>query len=359
MEKTFLILCLTCILSVFLSCKQEADMDGSMNYEDANYEGNQGSNKNVSYSNHSDNQGSLLNDYKKVEEKDPQGLLVSTIEMPINWRYEGPVIKGPNNLEISNKSRYPNGQHPIMSLEEAINYEIPNVINSIGFKITNSQMLDEINKVDQTYQNRLYSSGLTEKMIRSIGYDVVNNSGDKSFIVAKYIRFTVYYASFVSINYTLVSANENYIEAAKDGLLHMYSSRIYDEQFILAFNQNERFKEAQTNQQIAINGSQNQGSWEAHNQKMNQYRNETNGAISGVYNSSSSSFNRSNDMILNGLREEERIYNPYSGQQMAVPMGNQRYFVNPNNEVIGTDDAFINETQLNWNGGNYIEGRKQ
>ncbi|WP_020532960.1 hypothetical protein [Flexithrix dorotheae] len=281
--------------------------------------------------------------------KNPKtGMESSKMLLPANWQNTGRGFKSPEGAETIQVGLQTYNMQPnwIRSIDGVIQQHVMPAIQKVGGQVTNQYRLPEIIAMDQKMYSMYWQAMPCRNTHDAIGIEFdLPSEGKKSMII---LHFTLTESQYGSMSMCygdqLTTKSQNYNKDKKVFVNSLANIRV-NPQFVAAHNQREKQK--------------SQVAWSNHNQKMrnnqanfdawnknhvNTY-NEINRMSMETYRNNSNSSNRMQEQYVNGIWEQQDVTNPYTGEGVKVESGYNQYYMNSNNEYIGTDDYFYNPNQ--------------
>ncbi len=250
--------------------------------------------------------------------------------LPKSWKVTSKqTLTGPNKLQVTPLgAKYFNGR--ATGLKQFVRNDLAGLIRKKDGRITKIYPLNSVAGKMANYMSKVYHANGMRTACEALGVEVEDPEGKPGFMLLQQIEYSSFgVRPLYLITITALECEADYYPFAVQSLVYAFAHSIDDEQSIAAFNRNARQKAARDRR-----------SWERTNRAIVDANNATNDAIMGTYRSSSASFDRSNQNIVNGIREESTMYNEQSGNSIQVEYGNDRYYSNIFDEYYGTDDAF-------------------
>jgi len=345
----------------------------AQNYNQGNY-GNSGS----QYSQSSSSSNSQVA-MKTIS--DPQtGQVVAQMPLPPSWKInpnpgpQDPAATGPGGIEIrsfvgqsftfsndqyTNQMYQQSGQkvrQPV-GIESAIKQDIIPEVQKIGLQFEKMYALPKLAQVDKAYSDQLYTYGQQQKSFQVAGAEFTGKDGKKELLIVHY--YETYGMGMYFWGYTLqnLSAPQQSFESAKQTYIYALENIQHNPQAIAAYNAKESAKLSANDAAFQNRMRSNQANFEATQRAHVNSSNAINEAQMGIYKTQTESFNRSNQQITNGIREESTIYNSSNGETYQVEGQSDTYWMNANGEYIPTDNSLYNPNlDQNINSTEWVEG---
>ncbi|UZR96614.1 hypothetical protein [Chondrinema litorale] len=276
--------------------------------------------------------------------KDPQTGMISTyVPFPASWQQTDKGFRTPDgstteSFKIDTYNQTPNW---LSSVQAVLEQRIYPLLNQIGARVTNTYRVQEIVEGDRQRDKLYWKSVQGQYSFDAIAIEA-DYQGKKTIAV---IHFTLIQSQIgnASVCYgdQLTTEPQNF-ERDKKIFLNGLANMQMNPQWVAMQNQKDQ--------------QRTQTAWNAHNNKMrenqnhfntmNQIHNDTYNTLNNIsmetYRNNSNASDRMQDMTVNGIWEQQNMQNPYSGQTIKVESGYKYYYINSNNQYIGTNDAFYN-----------------
>ncbi len=233
---------------------------------------------------------------------------------------------------------------PVKNLNRVLQEDIFPYAKSQGMTLLNQFPLQALAQFDKRFDSYLFKGIPENKQFQCVALEWEDKNGGKSIGVIRY--FTTHYptAGGMDWGYTLnaMGAPKHNYETAKKAFINSLVNFQINPQWVKTNNnfyaQQSRQGAAQHQQRMAAINAQGQAN-----------RNLAN-TYSSIPDSSFESWKRRNNMnssghsksVNNGIWERSTISNPNTGQQYYAEGQNDYYWVNQNNEYMGTDNSLYN-----------------
>lgn len=230
------------------------------------------------------------------------------------------------------------------TINQIIQEDITPTVKNVGLRLVNKFTLPELAQFDKRFDSYLFKGMPEKKQFQCIATEWLNNKGEKSIAIIRY--FTNQYITIDGMDwgYTLniMEAPENIYKNAKKHFINSLVNFQINPQWVQTTNnyysQKSRLSSANHQKRMAAINAQGQA-----------MRNIGN-TYSSISDSNFESWKRRNDMnnaghsnsINNGIWERTTVSSPNTGQQYYVEGQNNQYWINQNNEYIGTDNSLYN-----------------
>ena len=270
------------------------------------------------------------------------GELMGHIPLPKAWSIEGNSIVGPDGIKTTDfpYKHYSFYQRRLMSLEEVVRQDFAPMIKQAGGKILGTFVIPELENYDRAYSSLLWKFGTPQNDFHALGVDCVTPDGNRSLLVLRQTISRSQFGNFWGYYVNSLDAQASVYEEAKNDFIFAICHVHPNMDQIQRYNQNEI---AKSNASWAAHRSRmaaNQAAFNARNQAWMESSNAISDMSMRGWRSRNAMNDRGHAATINGIREEETITDPSSGQSMQVEAGSKRYFTNGNNEYIRTDDYF-------------------
>lgn len=292
------------------------------------------------------------------------GLEVCTIWYPSTWKRvtnsKDWTFEGPNNIKISSEFgqffTYGNtygaqlkNHRPPMNINAIIDEFFMPIARQYQRTLIKSYELPKVAQVENQYRNQQWSYAPTQKSTYSYAIEWKDpNNVYYITILHVFINSTQYGSSWGYYGQFL-QANKAHFEAAKKAYIHGFETKRYNQQYIIAFNNNEMQKanirdQAYQNRRAAINARTN-----SNTNVGNIYSDILDINHSG-YLSRSNISSHGHSKSISGILETVTVSNHNTGEHYSVPMGSQNYWVSNQGTYFGTDNSLYNpNTDMNMN----------
>jgi hypothetical protein len=312
-------------------------------------------------------QGSSSKGYQPLYSSD--GRLVAQIPLPAGWQVAGPVgsdqvfMTGPGGVKVSGSSSrqffYSNDPSmmqlfqsqnkqvsPFIPLQQILDTHIKPQIQSQGGKLLKNYHHPELERRQtHVFQNIMSVYGVQHAQAFIMVTEWASPDGKSKSLIMLIQRFVQSNAvnSHWSLAMDELEAPAHLFDQAKETFLRAMVNLHYDLEADRA-----TAKQAKRQSDASI----------ARNERMYQYKSplvapQQSGSSPSVLDISMEGYKKRNGMIdqghqntINGIREENTVSNPYSGQSMQVQQGYKRTFVDPYGNYYQTDDPFFNPAQV-------------
>lgn len=233
---------------------------------------------------------------------------------------------------------------PVKNLNRVLQEDILPHAEAQGVKLTNQFSLPALSQFDKRFDSYLFKGIPENKQFQCLATEWIDKKGIKSIGIIRY--FTNHYPTTGGMDwgYTLnaMEAPIHEYESAKKAFINALVHFEINPQWVQSnntfYSQKSRQGAAQHQQRMAAINAQGQAA-----------RNIGN-TYSSISDSSFESWQRRNNMnnaghsksINNGIWERTTVSSPNTGQQYYVEGQNNYYWMNQNNEYVGTDNSLYN-----------------
>ncbi len=267
------------------------------------------------------------------------GVLYGHYPMPKSWKMSPKGITGPHHLKVEFIGTTTNNGRAT-PIDQLIKNKISGLLRKEGLKITGVHKLPEVADQHVRYSKMLYSVGGQRVYGESRGVDLAGSDGKRSYLLLTQTILKGQFGTNWSMEMIGLESNASYLDEAKKALIFALVNFKPNQAQIAAYNQREQAKEAAGWRQFNRRSAARQRAWERSNRAIVDANNATNDIIMNTYRSSTAAFDRANQSIVNGIRDESTMFNTQTGQNIQVENGYDHYYSNSFNEYYGTDDAF-------------------
>lgn len=283
---------------------------------------------------------------------DNTGTHLYTIWYPSSWKQitnsKQFTFEGPNNIKISGEF----GQH-FMFGSSGYNQRQPMNINAIieeffmptarqyQRKLLNVYEVPKVAQTEHQYRTQLWSYAHTEKNTRTYAIEWEDPNQIKYITLLHVIIDHSQLGSNWGFYGRYLQAEAAHFDSAKNAFIKGMESKQYNQQAIIAYNNNEM-------QKANIRDQGHQARMAAINARGNAASN-TGNIYSDILDISHSGYlSRSNitshghSKTISGIQETVTIANHNSGEHYSVPMGSEKYWVSNDGSYFGTDNTLYN-----------------
>jgi len=276
---------------------------------------------------------------------DPKtGMLVGHLPLPSNWRIENGIIKGPNGTEAGDLpgGTFLDQQRMFNSVSQVAQVDIIPRIKQLGGTVTNTYALPEIAEFDRQSYARYWKVMPTQDRHEAMGIECNGPDGSKGLVIIHFTR-SISQVGGMSMYYMnqLTAKPENFEQAKKDYIYALLNFKV-NPQYIAAHNQREQQKSQASwnnhNTRMQNNNAAFQATQKAH---VDSYNAASQMSMDTYWNNSAAS-DRMQEQVVDGIWEQQNMYNPQTGQQIKVQSGYNQYYMNGNNQYMGTNNYNYN-----------------
>ncbi len=265
------------------------------------------------------------------------------VPLPSSWKITQKAWVGPNQTKATyyvGKMGDPR-QVGFNSMDQVINQIFQPLIQQQNARITKTYDLPEIARQKKAYFSQLWKAAPSQEKFQVKGIEVADSKGEKGLIVLAFWTSTSQYSNYAAYDYHILEAAPRDFEQAKQELIYALANVQFDRQAIANYNRKEQAKSQQSwaihNQKMAANQA-NFNSW----QKTQNTLSDISDIYHDTWKNTNSMNNSGHQKTINGIYNENTMVNPHTGQNVQVDYGYNQYYMNSNNEWIGTNDAFYN-----------------
>jgi hypothetical protein len=272
------------------------------------------------------------------------GMIVGQMPLPSDWKIENSIIKGPNGIQAGDLQggSFMEQQRSVTSVDQIVREDVIPRIKQLGGAITNTFRIPEIAQNDQRTYAQYWKVAPTQDSHDAMGIEFNNPDGQKLLVIVHFTYSRMQYGNMSFYYMNQFMSNADAYEEAKRAYLYGLINFKMNPQHIAAHNQREQQK--------------SQVSWNNHNQKMRNNQanfdarqkihvdtyNSINQMSMDTYRNNSNASDRMQEQSVNGIWEQQNMVDPYTGENVKVDGYNNQYYMNNNNEYIGTDDYNYN-----------------
>lgn len=301
--------------------------------------GQQATYSNVGY-NHSSN-----GDIKMNPITDPKtGMLVGQLPLPSNWRIENGVIKGPNGIEAGDApgGSFMEQQRRLTSVSQVAQEDVIPRIKQLGGTVTNTYALPEIAQFDKQSYARYWKVMPTQDMHEAMAIECNGPDGTKGLVIVHFTYSRSQVGAMAMYYMNQLTAQPAAFEQAKKDYMYALLNFKVNPQYIAAHNQREQQKSQASWNNHNTNMQNNNAAFQATQKAHVDSYNSANQMSMDTYWNNSAASDRVQEQIVDGIWEQQNMYNPQTGQQMKVQSGYNQYYMNGNNQYMGTNNYNFN-----------------
>ncbi|MEM1135672.1 MAG: hypothetical protein AAGI07_07510 [Bacteroidota bacterium] len=274
------------------------------------------------------------------------GMVISYFPVPKDWKQDSKgYLVGPDGIitfEYPART-FSMQQRQINSVEQVLKEDIIPSIQKNGGKYKNSFHIPEVANADKHIYSKYWKVMPVQCSHEAMGVEFLEDNGNPSLLVVHFTYTQSQYGSFSSYSANQLRANHGSYEQAKKDFIYALANMQLDPQYLAAYNRREQQKSQASWNAHNQRMRNNQANFESHNRKMQDTYNDINNITMQNYYQSSSSSDRMQEQFVDGIWEQQNMYDPNTGTQMKVDQGYDNYYYNEyNNQYIGTDDNLYN-----------------
>ncbi len=288
-----------------------------------------------------------------IEISDGKGGVAATIPMLSSWKFINGGIAGPNGIKITD---FRGGNYMVnydQSMQQIYNQsgqqmrELPSIdqliqedfipwANNRGLQFVKSYEIPEVGKIDKWYSDQLYKAMPSRSDVKAYGIDWKTNDGKPYFVIVHVNASNTQNMQNWYYFYSGLEADPEYFETAKKQYIFSLANTRYNLEPIAAYNKAEMQRIGQNwaafNQRMA----QNQSTFEANQRAFVNKSDAINDAIMSGWKASNASSDKQQEQRIDGIYERTNVQNTETGQTYKVQEGSNQYWMNNNEEYIGT-----------------------
>ncbi len=274
------------------------------------------------------------------------GMVSSQMPLPASWKVTPKGITGPNGIEAKDFPGASLMNRQIYSIDQIIQTDIAQLMRRNNAQQLRVIDLPEVARCDQRMMANYWSAMPTQKMHWVKGVEFKDAEGKLGILV---VHLTSMRTQFGATNFYYLSAltaNPSHYESAKKAFLYGISNIKQNPEHLAMYNRNEQQK--------------SQASWNNHNARMrsnqatfNSFQ-QTQSTLSDIgdiyhqgYQNRSAMTDQGQANAVDGIWGRQTVTNPYNNQQVQMEHGYNNYYINSDNEYIGTDDMFYDPNMDN------------
>jgi len=272
------------------------------------------------------------------------GMLFGHIPLPANWKLENGIIKGPNGITAGDLKggMFLEQQRRLTSAKQVAQEDIFPKIKQVGGRVTNTFMIPEIANYNRNLGEQYWKVSPTQNTYEALGIEADGPDGTKALAIIHFTYSRSRFGNMASYYLSQLTTKAEDYEQAKKAYIYGLANVKVNPQYIAAHNQREQQK--------------SQNSWTAHNQRMRNNEaafqarqkahvdsyNSINQMSMDTYWNNSNASNRMQEQYVDGIWEQQNMVDPYTGENVKVDGYYDQYYMNNNNEYIGTDNSLYN-----------------
>ena len=293
------------------------------------------------YNNEQNNMGGNGNLVTLTRNSPKTGMPMEYYQLPADWKllpdgFEAPGVRVKNYP----MRMFSDLQRRLTSADQAIQEDIMPYLQQQGATVLRVYDSPEITNCDRKMKSMYWQWGQTQDQLATKVIELKEANGNPGLIVMHYIASYSGYGNTYCYYLNGMEATPSSYEKAKKDYLYSLATIQINQQYVAQANQqNQNQSQASWNSHNA-RMRQNQKNFEAHNQYMQQNNNEINQIIMDGYNTRNQITDNMHDNTINSIREEQTMYDPYSGNPIKVESGYKYYYMNSFGQYIGTNDEF-------------------
>ena len=265
------------------------------------------------------------------------------LPLPNTWELTQKAWLGPNKTKVvylNGQMTYPQ-QGGYSSIDQLIRQTFEPSFRQQNTRITKMYDLPKIARQKEAYFSHLWKAAPSRERFEVKGIELMDQNGERGLVILHFWTSVSQYTNYSAYDYYFMEAAADDFEQSKQELIYALANVQWDRQHIASYNNREQMKSQQ--------------SWAAHNQKMAQRQSTFNSfqqtqntlnEVSDIYHNTWKNTNAMNNAghqkTINGIYNQNTMVNPHNGQNVQVSHGYNQYYMNSNNEWIGTNDAFYN-----------------
>lgn len=272
------------------------------------------------------------------------GMLIGHMPVPSSWNLENNILKGPNGITAGDLQggSFMEQQRRLTSANQVAREDIFPKIQQVGGTVTNTFPIPEIAQYDRQMSAQYWKVAPTQDTHEALGIEFQAQDGTKALAIIHFTYSRSQYGNMSMYYLNQLSANAGAYEQAKKAYIYALANFKMNPQYIAAHNQREQQK--------------SQASWSAHNQRMRNNEaafqarqkahvdtyNSMNQMSMDAYNNRNNSSDRIQEQFVDGVWEQQNMIDPYTGENVKVEGYYNQYYMNNNNQYIGTDNYNYN-----------------
>jgi len=284
-----------------------------------------------------------------------RGIPFGHYPLPASWKIKKDGWFGPQGLIIKFVSSQPMdlSQQKYHTPKKILEAELAPQLQQNGGRVTGEQNLGSVAQCDKNYAQLIAMDNGIQTQNEALGFSI-DVKGVKAYGIVKTSLSRHQYGGNWYYSVISIDADASYIDQAMEHMIFALSNYKPNMQQVAMYKRDEQMK---SNQSWATHNSKmrsNQSAFDARNKAWQDASKATNDAIMGSWKSLSESFDRSNQMITNGIWDENTVTNPWDGTQHQTDNTYDRTFMNAFGDQIQTNDQFY-EPGMDYNVHGYEE----
>lgn len=265
------------------------------------------------------------------------------VPLPNSWKVTNTAWVGTNK----NKVTFYQGitgmiqQGGFQSIDQVIRQKIEPAIRQQNATITEVYDLPNVAQRNQVNFSQLWKVGASQDGFEVKGIEIKDSKGEKGLMILTFMISKSQMGSYSSYYFHMMEAAPADFDKAKKEVIYALANLQPDRQHVANYNRNEQMKSQQSwnvhNQRMARNQS-NFNNW----QKTQNTLSEVGDIYHQTWKNTSDMNNAGHSKTIDGIHNQNTMTNPHTGQNVQVDHGYNQYYMNQDNEWIGTNDAFYN-----------------
>jgi hypothetical protein len=224
-----------------------------------------------------------------------------------------------------------------MSAEQVLRQELETAMRKEGYELLGVAPAPGIAQADLRYMQGLWTIEPTRKTTDAIVIDWRKGSERLAMVIQQFV-FGGSESTTWGYSVTGLETTNALYDREKAALMSAFSGVRYNPAYFQAYARSEQQKAQQSQMAHSQRMQANQAAFDAQQRTHRETSDAINSAITDSYNTRMESQDRGMAAWSDMMYEQQNAVNPYSGEQMKVESGGQRYWMNQYGEYYGTND---------------------
>ena len=304
--------------------------------------------------------------------KDPKtGRVMSYLPLPKSWKVvpdgtNTPGLEAPNGIKVNSlpPEIYYFNVDPYVAqmagkavanpipVESVFQQHLAPAIQQQGGKLIKQYPLQQIAQRNQ----QLLQGALNRMRLQSytiIASEWQQANGKKSLILLSHMVGNAQGSGSWSISITELEAPAAYFDKAKETYLYAQANWQLDRNTVMAHRNDLKRMDRQAQQRMAASQAAHNARMRSNQAAYNSFQ-KTQSTLSDIgdiyhqgYQNRSAMTDQGQANAVDGIWGRQTVTNPYNNQQVQMEHGYNNYYINSDNEYIGTDDMFYDPNMDN------------
>ena len=266
------------------------------------------------------------------------------IPLPASWKVSGNKMSGPHDTKVIefNGKGFTGKMEQLSSVDQVVDRVVIPYLRSQGAQILNTVPLPQIAKKDHEVMAQYWSFAPTRKTQQVKGVEIRDKDGTLGLVIIHFTRMESAYGTNSFYYAHGISASDSYYETAKKHLIYGLANLQPNPQAIAMFNQREQQKAGQRSMAFNNRMRNNEIAFQNRQATHRDMVNSVNRSSMETWRNTSGSSDRMQQMTVEGIHGTQTMQDPNTGNRYQVEHGYDHYYMNGDNQYIGTNDHFYN-----------------